>query len=642
VKTVREGSGLRRGLTKVAIDAVLFSVAYFLAFVARLETLAAPYDVVLLTTLPAAVLLKLIVFSLAGAYGTIWRYSSLRDLERLVRAVLISGALIAIMGFLLPRDFSLPRSVPFIDAALTVCLAGGVRMAVRIFREATVGAPEVSPLRRALLGRRQHGDRRVLIVGAGDAGEMIVREMLRSSRMDYCPVAFVDDQGSKQRQRIHGVPVRGGRDKIPELVRTLGIDEILIAIPSASGKTVQDLVQVCQKTSARLKILPDLSKIVNGTVSVADFRKVEVEDLLGREPIELNTSEISAYLRGKRILVTGAGGSIGSELCRQILRYGPSEICLFGRGEHSIYEIHQELSHSAGFTRLIQVIGDVINKKKLEGVFAMHRPQIVFHAGADKHVPLMEMNPDEAVFNNIIGTRNLLEVSDTFAVDRVVCVSTDKAVNPTSVMGCCKRVAEFLVQSGLYRNTVPVAVRFGNVLDSRGSVIPLFERQIRAGGPVTVTHREIRRFFMTIPEAASLVVQAGAIGRGGEIFVLDMGEPVRIWDLAHNMVRLAGFEPGVDIEIRETGLRPGEKMDEELTYEYEQQVLTSHRKIICVRSNGVAVDELLEGIEDLRRNATLMHFAGIRVRLRRLVPEFASGTQLDEPDKSFLPADYLP
>src|SRR5258705_7046467 len=349
---------------------------------------------------------------------------------------------------------------------------------------------------------------------------------------------------------IPGVPVPGGRREIPRLVQQLGVKDILIAMPSARGKTVREIVQVCKNTAAGLKILPDLTRLEDGTVHVSDLRQVQVEDLLGREPAELDLNLISSYLRGKRVLVRGAGGSIGSELCRQILRFAPAEIHLLGRGENSIYEIHSELARTAGFTRLVQIIGDVINKKKLEGIFAMFRPQIVFHAGADKHVPLMEMNPDEAVFNNIVGTKNVLEVSNAYRAERVVCISTDKAVNPTSVMGCCKRVAELLVRSNLYTNTVACAVRFGNVLGSRGSVIPHFQRQIELGGPITVTHRDIKRYFMTIPEAAGLVIQAGAMGSGGEIFVLDIGEAVEILGLANDMIRPARLEPGRDVQLR--------------------------------------------------------------------------------------------
>jgi FlaA1/EpsC-like NDP-sugar epimerase len=362
--------------------------------------------------------------------------------------------------------------------------------------------------------------------------------------------------------------------------------------------------------------------VVDGRAQLSDLRKVQVEDLLSREPAELNVNLVSAYLRGKRVLVTGAGGSIGSELCRQIVRFGPSQVFLLGRGEHSIYEIHRELSRTAGFTRLVQIIGDVINKKKLEGVFAMYRPQIVFHAGADKHVPLMEMNPDEAVFNNIVGTKNLLEVADAYSVERVVCISTDKAVEPSNVMGCCKRVAEILVGSKLFPGTVAVAVRFGNVLGSRGSVIPHFQRQIEEGGPITVTHREMKRYFMTIPEAVKLVIHAGAIGKGGEIFVLDMGDPVKIWDLAVNMIRLAGLEPGREIAIEEVGLRPGEKLEESLYSENEEPSSTSHPKILCIRSKGVEDRWLLNEIVGLTEKAVNMDYEGIRQGLARLVPEY--------------------
>jgi FlaA1/EpsC-like NDP-sugar epimerase len=517
----------------------------------------------------------------------------------------------------------MPRSVPFIDMALSLLFTGGARMTVRVLHEssATGGSSRGLPMR-LISGRSSSGARRALIIGAGDAGEMMVREMMRSARMDYAPVAFIDDDPVKLGSSIHGVPVLGDRAEIPRLVQQLGIKDILIAIPSARGKTVREIVQVCKNTPAGLKILPDLTRLQDGKVHVSDLRQVQVEDLLGREPAALDLNLISSYLRGKRILVTGAGGSIGSELCRQILKFAPAEIHLMGRGENSIYEIHNELVRTAGFTRLVQVIGDVINKKKLEGIFAMYRPQIVFHAGADKHVPLMEMNPDEAVFNNIVGTKNVLEVSNAYRAERVVCISTDKAVNPTSVMGCCKRVAELLVRSNLYTNTVACAVRFGNVLGSRGSVIPHFQKQIEAGGPITVTHREIKRYFMTIPEAAGLVIQAGAMGSGGEIFVLDMGEPVKIWDLAMNMVRLAGLEPGRDVEMREVGLRPGEKLDEELSFDHEIQERTSHVKIMCVRGEGAEPVKLLAEVKHLTDRALRMDFAGIRMGLKALVPEF--------------------
>jgi len=616
-------ASIRAVLPKMAVDGLLFVAAYILAFELRVERLGTDQWNTIAITIAPLVLMKISVYHFMGSYRSIWRYSGLTDLEELLRGTLACGVGVVAVGFMMPKGIDLPRSVPFIDMALSLLFTGGARMSVRVLHESSASSQSGRSLpMRLISGRSSSGARRALIIGAGDAGEMMVREMFRSARMDYAPVAFVDDDPVKLGSSIHGVPVLGGRAEIPRLVQQLGIKDILIAIPSARGKTVREIVQVCKNTTAGLKILPDLTRLQDGKVHVSDLRQVQVEDLLGREPAALDLNLISSYLRGKRILVTGAGGSIGSELCRQILKFAPAEIHLMGRGENSIYEIHNELTRTAGFTRLVQVIGDVINKKKLEGIFAMYRPQIVFHAGADKHVPLMEMNPDEAVFNNIVGTKNVLEVSNAYRAERVVCISTDKAVNPTSVMGCCKRVAELLVRSNLYANTVACAVRFGNVLGSRGSVIPHFQRQIEAGGPITVTHRDIKRYFMTIPEAAGLVIQAGAMGSGGEIFVLDMGEPVKIWDLAMNMVRLAGLEPGRDVEVRAVGLRPGEKLDEGLSFDHEVQERTSHVKIMCVRGEGAEPVKLLAEVKHLTDRALRMDFAGIRMGLKALVPEF--------------------
>ena len=629
MKLSRRLASLRPVLPKMAVDGLLFAVAYFLAFRLRLDRMDSSALQTIALTVGPVVLLKIAVYHLMGSYRSIWRYSSLSDLEELTRATLVCVIGVIGVGFSLPEGLNIPRSVPFIDMALALLLTGGVRMFVRVLHDSSGkrGSGWSIPMR-LLSGQTAGSARRALIVGAGDAGEMMVREMMRSATMDYAPVGFVDDDPIKYGSMIHGVPVLGGRSDIPRLVTQLGVKDILIAIPSARGKTVREIVQVCKNTQAGLKILPDLTRLQDGKAHVADLRQVQVEDLLGREPAELDLSLISSYLRGKRVLVTGAGGSIGSELCRQILKFAPAEIHLLGRGENSIYEIHSELARTAGFTRLVQIIGDVINKKKLEGIFAMFRPQIVFHAGADKHVPLMEMNPDEAVFNNIVGTKNVLEVSNAYRAERVVCISTDKAVNPTSVMGCCKRVAELLVRSNLYTNTCACAVRFGNVLGSRGSVIPHFQKQIELGGPITVTHRDIKRYFMTIPEAAGLVIQAGAMGSGGEIFILDMGEPVKIWDLATNMIRLAGLEPGRDIELRDVGLRAGEKLDEELSFTHEIQERTSHAKIACVRGDGVEPVRLLAEIKHLTDRALRMDFAGIRAGLKSLVPEFSQ--QVDE------------
>ena len=634
VRLSRRLAGFTAHLPKMAVDGALLAIAYTLAFKTRIAVIE-PEDVrAILLTLPAVVVGKIVVFHFFGAYRSIWRYSSLRDMEELFRGTAASAIFVVAVGFLLPRFVSIPRSVPFIDMAFSLLLTGGIRVLIRVVHESAgweMGRRSL-PMR-LLWGGSSNSTRRALIVGAGDGGEMIAREMMRSAKLDYASVAFVDDNPTKLGQSIHGVPVLGNRTDIPRLVRELAITDILIAIPSARRADVREIVEVCRSTSAGLKILPDLTRLQDGKARISDLRPVQVEDLLGREPAELDLNLISSYLRGKRVLVTGAGGSIGSELCRQILKFAPAEIHLMGRGENSIYEIHSELVQTAGSARLVQVIGDVINKKKLEGIFAMFRPQIVFHAGADKHVPLMEMNPDEAVFNNIVGTKNVLDVSNAYRAERVVCISTDKAVNPTSVMGCCKRVAELLVRSELYSNTVAVAVRFGNVLGSRGSVIPYFQKQIAAGGPLTVTHRDIKRYFMTIPEAAGLVIQAGEMGSGGEILVLDMGEPVKIWDLACKMIRLAGLEPGRDIEVLEVGLRPGEKIHEELLFEHEVRERTAHPKIICVQGKGVETIKLLAEVERLTDMAIKMDFAGIRKGLRRLVPEYF---QVDETEPASL------
>ena len=623
----------RTRIAKVGVDAALFVLAYFLAFQFLLGgDFAGEAESKFWLTLPAVVIIKLLLNSYFGSYRSIWRYSSLNDMGALARSTAVGCAAVFAIAFLVKRSALYPSSVPFIDAALALVFVSGARATVRLLHEASLDAVGPNLLQRLFQARQRPRGKRVLVVGAGDGGEMVVREMFRNRRMRYEPVGFVDDDPQKQQQLIHGVPVLGPCADIPEIVEELRVKEVLIAIPSARGQDVRRIVDYCKKTRAAFKILPDLSRIRDGKFALNELRDVQVEDLLGREVAEIDLSLISAYLRGKRVLVTGAGGSIGSELCRQILRFGPAEIQLLGRGENSIFEIYNDLARQAGFTRLVQIIGDVINKKKLEGIFAMYRPQIVFHAGADKHVPLMEMNPDEAVFNNIVGTKNVLEVSNAYRVERVVAISTDKAVNPTSVMGCCKRVAEMLVRSDLYPKTVAVAVRFGNVLGSRGSVIPHFRKLIEQGGPITVTHREIRRFFMTIPEASGLVIQAGAMGKGGEIFVLDMGEPIRIWDLAENMVRLVGLEPGQDIEIRETGLRPGEKLDEELSFPFEVLEETLHPKITCVQGDGLDTDRLMAEIRLLTEKALRMDYAGIRSGLRRIVPEY---NPYDLPEEQF-------
>jgi FlaA1/EpsC-like NDP-sugar epimerase len=612
-------------LSKASTDAVIFACSLAAAYVFRRGPGFEPDDLDALTqALPLAIGTKLIVFAAFGTYGTLWRYSSINDLFRLFRAAAFATlALFAVFYIVPPR---VPTGVLVMDFLITLVFSGFIRIAPRIVRERMgQGLLAYLPdtIRRLLMPEQARAqERRILVVGAGDAGENLAREMVRNERLGMRPIGFVDDDPSKKGLRIHGLKVRGTRHDLPRLVEHHDVDEILIAIPSASAEDIRPIVEIARGTGTKIKILPDLASLVHGTPRLSDVRDLKIEDLLGRPKVELDTHKVSEYVAGKRVLVTGAGGSIGAELCRQLQRFNPKELVLFGRGENSIFAIAQELSPRLGETKLEQVIGDVINKRKLIGTFERYRPEIVFHAGADKHVPLMELNPDEAVLNNVLGTRNVLEVCDEFSVERLVCISTDKAVNPTSIMGCCKRVGELYIQSGRYTNTVVTAVRFGNVLGSRGSVIPLFQKQIERGGPVTVTHKEVRRYFMTIPEAVALVVQAGAMANSGEIFVLDMGEPVKIDDLARRVIRLHGLEPGRDIPVVYTGLRPGEKLDEELVGTKEDRQSTTHPKIFKVTKAAHVPSDLDEHVARLIRLAVEMDDEGIRATLRDLVPEY--------------------
>ena len=594
---------------KIVCDAVLFALAFIAAGVAGTGHRpglpdASPLCAALVLLVPA----KVASFHLFGAYRGVWRYTSIDTLEELLRGAAAGFAATWTLAAFTDWTLVASPTVLALDAAFAFVLVAGARVAVRLAHASAAS-------------RRRPGPR-TLIVGAGDAGEMIVREMRRRARLHFEPVAFVDDDIRKAGQRIHGIPVVGPRESLPGAVSRLGVETIVIAIPSASRQTLAELVTVCRKTQADVKILPDLGGLMDPSVGLSRLRPVEVLNLLGRDPVATGGCDVAPHLAGKRVLVTGAGGSIGSELCRQILRFAPSTLVMVGRGENSIHQVHQDLAPIAGPTRLVQVIGDVINKTKLRRVFESHRPQVVFHAGADKHVPLMELFPDEAVLNNVIGTRNVLELADAMRCEKVVCISSDKAVRPTSVMGCTKRVAELMVQSSLFPNTRAVAVRFGNVFGSRGSVIPQFQDQIASGGPLTVTDRGISRYFMTIPEAVGLVLVAGAMGRGREIFVLDMGEPVRIWDLAAGMARLQGLRPGVDIELKETGLRPGEKLHEELFLPGERRAPTAHPRISAVLEEGADPSPLCERIEALHDLALGMDFDGIRSELSRLVSDF--------------------
>lgn len=606
------------------IDLLLLPAAAVLAFTLRLDVAQlASSRHTLAVFIAVFVPIKLAVFYYLGLYGRLWRYASVDELVRIIGATLLAetvgagimiGTVIHLVGIT-----SFPRSIPFIDALITMIVAGGPRFAVRWAYRGGI------PRRRSDPGV---GTRRVLIMGAGDVGAMIVKEMRERPLLGFSPVGFVDDDRAKHGIRIHGAPVLGDRSAIPELAEKHDVDEVVIAMPSAPGSAIRGVVEICEKAGLRTRIVPAMSDILTGTVSVTQLRDVQIDDLLRREPVHIDGTAVEAMIRGSSVLVTGAGGSIGSELCRQIARSGPAHLTLVGHGENSIFSIANELRQSVPDLDLCTAIGDARDADRLRQIFDRCRPQVVFHAAAHKHVPLMEHNVGEAVTNNVLGTMNVLRLCDEYDVGRLVYISTDKAVRPSSVMGATKRVGELLVQDAARRSGRRyVAVRFGNVLGSRGSVVPLFREQIARGGPITVTHPDVRRYFMTIPEAVQLVLQAAAIGQGGDVILLDMGEPIRIADLARDLVELSGLELGKDIEIVFTGLRPGEKLNEELFVEQEEYVPTRHEKLFALRNGAhpklcgqlleTAVDELI----GIARNGD---DTAIREKLNEIVPEYGT------------------
>jgi FlaA1/EpsC-like NDP-sugar epimerase len=487
-------------------------------------------------------------------YHKAWEYASIGEMVAIIKAVTFSIAVTGVVQLIINGNVYI--RVLGITWMLHIIFIGGSRFSWRMYRDRYMKSKQTK--------------KRALIIGAGSAGTMLVRQLLKSNDTELEPVAFVDDDPKKQKLQIYGVTVAGETKDIPELVEKHSIDNIIIAIPSLNKHEIQKIYQECSKTKVKTQIMPMIEDIVSGKVSVNQFREVQVEDLLGRDPVELDIQSISKKISGKTILVTGAGGSIGSEICRQVCKFNPKKIVLLGHGENSIYQIDMELRNQyKNAFDIVPVIADVQDRFRIFEVMEEHQPDVVYHAAAHKHVPLMEYNPKEAVKNNVIGTKNVAEAADTFGIGTFVLVSSDKAVNPTNVMGSTKRIAEMVIQNlDKESKTRFVAVRFGNVLGSRGSVIPLFKKQIQAGGPVTVTHPDMTRYFMTIPEASRLVMQAGALARGGEIFVLDMGEPVKIVDLAKNLIRLSGYTED-EIGISFAGIRPGEKMFEELLGEKE-------------------------------------------------------------------------
>lgn len=556
-----------RHVVLAGIDVCVIALALWTALLIRFDgEIPAVYLQALTTAAPLLIIVRLVTFYLFGLYRSLWRYAGVREVLAVIGAV-ISGTVVFYGLNWAFQLFNLPLSAYAIELMATTLGIGGVRLLVRLRRIVHSAAPSE---------RRT----RALIVGAGDAGSLLVREFENQPWLGVKVVGLVDDDASKMNRSLHGVRVVGRRSEIPSHVRKYQANQVIIAMPSAPPKVIQETIELCKKSEAQVRILPPINDMIAGKVRAQDVRDVDIEDLLRREPVRTDLEAIAGYLRGRRVLVTGAGGSIGSELCRQVASFGPSELHLLGHGENSIFDIQNELQQTYPNVKLSALIADVQDELSIRRIFEKVRPEVVFHAAAHKHVPLMEFNPDAAVRNNVFGTRNVAEAAAATGAEAFVMISTDKAVNPGNVMGATKRLAEMVVQAmATQSSTRFVSVRFGNVLGSRGSVVPFFKKQIAQGGPVTVTHPEMRRYFMTIPEAVQLVLQAGSIGRGGEVFVLDMGEPVKIVDLAKDLIRLSGYEPGKDIEIVFTGVRPGEKLFEELINDGESVRQTEHEKI---------------------------------------------------------------
>ncbi|SDJ86991.1 polysaccharide biosynthesis protein [Natronincola ferrireducens] len=563
----------------VAIDAALMNLGFLLAFYIRFDgvlsgKMATQYLPVYLDNAVNLTLIKLGLFYLFGMYKNLWKYASIEEVFQIATTVFVANA--GVVTYMMMTQQMLPRSIYILIFLLDILLIGGVRLSYRLTRNMGKNLKE-----HGFAGIiKNKGQKRIMIVGAGQAGAMVIKELRRHEGLHSKPVAIIDDDDSKLGSKIHGVPVLGDRYHIKKIAEKKKVDEIIIALPSAYKKETREIIEEANKTKCKLKIVPGIYELLDGQVSIKELRDVEIEDLLGRDPVVVDLEEISSYLANKVVLVTGGGGSIGSEICRQIANFQPSKLVLVDIYENNAYDIQNELRRNYPDLKLEVLIASVRDKKRLEEIFIVHQPQVVFHAAAHKHVPLMEASPQEAIKNNVFGTKNVAECAHDYGVEKFVLISTDKAVNPTNIMGATKRVAEMIIQSmDRISKTEFVAVRFGNVLGSNGSVIPLFRRQIAEGGPVTVTDAEMTRYFMTIPEAVQLVIQAGAMAQGGEIFVLDMGEPVKIMDLARNLIRLSGFEPEVDIPIEIVGLRPGEKLYEELLMDEEGLSATKHHKI---------------------------------------------------------------
>ena len=596
----------------IIVHIALFTAAYLSAFMLRFDFHpSAEHMNIMARTIPILLVIKLLVFYYFGIFSGLWRYANIDDIWKIIKASFYSTVIFILIILFIRTVYSYPRSIFMLDWVLCTGLVTGVRFATRMFRERFRPVLNIPT-------------KRVLIIGAGEAGVMILRESRNNQSAGMKIVGFIDDNPAKKNLYVQGVKILGSRSDIPAIVREESVDEIIIAIPSARGEVIRDIISYCQFPNLKVKIIPGLNKIIGGDFEMKP-REIKPEDLLGRETVSIDEGEIKKYIKGKRVLVTGAAGSIGSELCRQVANFSPAEVILVDHNENNLYFLVIELKASTCGFDIKAVVGDINDIGMLKDVFSKYKPQVVFHAAAYKHVPLMEDNPIAAVKNNVIGSRNIIYASHHYKAERLVLISTDKAVNPVNVMGLSKRLAEIFLQAKAKRSkTKFMAVRFGNVLGSDGSVVPLFKKQIEAGGPITLTHPDTTRYFMSIKEAVLLVLQAGALGSGGEIFILDMGEQIRIYDLAKNLVTLSGLELGKDIQIQYIGMRPGEKIREELLLDKDKDRITKHDKIYINQAGDFDLTLLRKQMKELKHYIDLTDKVKVVGKMKEIISRISA------------------
>jgi len=588
-KIMKLDESYKKKLMVVCLDLLLVSFCYFLAFMIRFEMQIPPqFFLMMIETLPIVILLRLGCFWVIGLYKGIWRFASTEDLVLILKASSTSSLLIVFTLYLINQFSGYPRSIFFIDWLLVVIFIGGLRFSIRLSRE--------------IIHSNNQVGKRTLIVGAGSAGESILREMIKDGKSQYNPVCLIDDDPAKKGLKLHGIKVLGNREDIPTIVKNYNIEEIIISIPSANNTQIKEVIDLCIKSGVKFNTIPTLTEIIDGSVSVSQIREVQMDDLLGREPLEVEMERIREEFVGKRVLVTGGGGSIGKELCKHISKFDPEKLVLFDHNENSVFYTNRELRIDFPSLNCIPIVADVSDRKSVNRILERYKPHVIFHAAAHKHVHLMELNTYEVVRNNVLGTKVIADLAIEHDIDKFIFISTDKAVKPSNFMGATKRVGELYVASLAQTNSTKLmSVRFGNVIGSTGSVVRLFKEQIQQGKPVTVTNAEASRFLMTIPEAVQLILQAASMGKGGEIFVLDMGKQIKIIDLARTMISLAGYVPNKDIPIFITGLKHGEKLTEEL-YDKENESLnqTDHKKIFVVKTiNHVNYKEVIDTLNEL-------------------------------------------